>query len=240
MIIIDPGHGGREPNDFRVAPNGLREAEINLRVAIRLTEILLSQGIASALTRTEDIECSLADRIDFAKKNNAKLLLSIHHNSYEPKEPFSDFPLVYVQNKKMVPWAKTLLALMEKRRNILGGVCDGKILYEGKGLYLLREFPLSLLSEYAFFSQPETAARMLTEEFVEEEALVLAEFVVKFLSGNHVKLKKITSAEIKKFLQRYPENDRPQALDVLTGPGKKPNGPCPILGRLRKIKNYYG
>lgn len=79
-IVIDPGHGGRDPG--AVGATGLTEKEINLAVAIALRERLAKQsGLYVLLTREEDISLSLRDRVSFANLHGADLFISIHVNS---------------------------------------------------------------------------------------------------------------------------------------------------------------
>lgn len=77
-VVIDPGHGG---NDFGACANGLREKDLNLQISKILSEKLKDEGAKVYLTREDDIDVDLYDRIDFAKINNADFLISIHQNS---------------------------------------------------------------------------------------------------------------------------------------------------------------
>jgi len=77
-IAIDPGHGG---GDSGACANGLREKDINLQVSKILSEKLKDEGAKVYLTREDDVDVDLYDRIDFAKINNADFLISIHQNS---------------------------------------------------------------------------------------------------------------------------------------------------------------
>ena len=51
-VLIDPGHGGEETG--AVAPNGLVEAHVNLRVAEVLRDLLAERGYRVLLTRARD------------------------------------------------------------------------------------------------------------------------------------------------------------------------------------------
>ena len=83
-VVIDPGHGGRDPG--AIGAEGTLEKDITLDVSIKLKERLsrLDQ-INVLLTRNEDISLSLADRVAFAKGNNADLFVSIHVNALPNK-----------------------------------------------------------------------------------------------------------------------------------------------------------
>jgi N-acetylmuramoyl-L-alanine amidase len=78
-IVIDPGHGGRDPG--AVGPNGLTEAEVTLDVAMRLKRRLeQTHNYRILLTRTADSFVSLRDRVDYANAHDADLFISIHVN----------------------------------------------------------------------------------------------------------------------------------------------------------------
>lgn len=78
-IVIDPGHGGRDPG--AIGPNGLAEAEVTLDVAMRLKRRLeQSHNYRILLTRTADTFVSLRDRVDYANARDADLFISIHVN----------------------------------------------------------------------------------------------------------------------------------------------------------------
>lgn len=89
-IVIDPGHGGRDPG---ANVGALLEKEINLDIAKRVKSYLENQGYRVHLTRTTDTNlvnwkkngsyqrASLQERIDIAKKHSYPILISIHCNS---------------------------------------------------------------------------------------------------------------------------------------------------------------
>lgn len=78
-IVIDPGHGGKDPG--AISPRGLKEKTVNLMISRYLKEELQKYGFDVVLTRTRDVFLSLAERTNIAKKNNADLFISIHANS---------------------------------------------------------------------------------------------------------------------------------------------------------------
>ena len=79
-IVIDPGHGGRDPG--ATGPTGLKEKDVTLDIARRLRDKLASSGrYRVLLTRDADEKVFLKERVAFAKANNADLFISIHANS---------------------------------------------------------------------------------------------------------------------------------------------------------------
>ena len=87
VIVIDPGHGGTYPG---AVANGVREADINLAVGLKLSEKLAMSGATIVMTRDSDVKLTpagaslradLQARVDVAKNSNADIFISIHANS---------------------------------------------------------------------------------------------------------------------------------------------------------------
>jgi N-acetylmuramoyl-L-alanine amidase len=78
-IVIDPGHGGRDPGAM---VRGLTEADLTLDVALRLEKLLQQEaGIEVVLTRRTDVYVPLEERTAIANRESADLFLSIHANA---------------------------------------------------------------------------------------------------------------------------------------------------------------
>lgn len=84
-VVIDPGHGGRDPG--AVGIGGLREKDINITVARRMQRSLQEKGINAVLTRSDDREIDLDPRVDFAERANADIFVSIHSNAISLSRP---------------------------------------------------------------------------------------------------------------------------------------------------------
>ena len=79
-IVVDPGHGGRDPG--AVGPGLLEEKDVTLDVARRLRDRLAAAGpYRVLLTRDDDRAVSLADRVAFADAADADLYVSVHVNA---------------------------------------------------------------------------------------------------------------------------------------------------------------
>ena len=95
-VVIDPGHGGNDPG--AIGRSGLREKNINLDIARRLSKILRSQGIEVVMTRNYDTFVSLARRVDIANNAGADLFISIHSNA-NPAKSLNGFEVYYVADR---------------------------------------------------------------------------------------------------------------------------------------------
>ena len=83
-IVIDPGHGGKDPG--AVSRSGLKEKDVNLKIAKYLKEELQKKGFKVFLTRNSDIFLNLPQRVDFARKHSADLFVSVHANANRSKK----------------------------------------------------------------------------------------------------------------------------------------------------------
>ncbi len=86
-IVIDPGHGGKDPG--AVGKTKVLEKDVVLGIATKLRDKLVAKGGYEVLmTRETDETIALSDRVEFANANAADLFISIHINYYAGKESF--------------------------------------------------------------------------------------------------------------------------------------------------------
>src|SRR5574344_761532 len=80
VVVIDPGHGGNDPG--AIGKSG-REKDINLRVALRLGELINANSTNTKVifTRSNDIFIPLDRRAEIANNAKADLFISIHTNA---------------------------------------------------------------------------------------------------------------------------------------------------------------
>ncbi len=79
-IIIDPGHGGKDPGAQGLKSN---EKDIVLAVAHKLKADLEEAGFEVKLTRDKDVFIELGERPNLANKWNGDLFISLHCNAIE-------------------------------------------------------------------------------------------------------------------------------------------------------------
>jgi len=80
VIVIDPGHGGSNVGTHSVL-DGRFEKEFTLDWALRLAPLLATNGWQVFLTRTNDMDIALSNRVMFAEAHHADLFISLHFNS---------------------------------------------------------------------------------------------------------------------------------------------------------------
>src|SRR5258708_17635854 len=76
-IVIDPGHGGKDPG--AVGPHGIEEKAVNLVLAQELADVLRQDhNYEVLLTRMDDTFIPLEERAPLANRHNADIFISIH------------------------------------------------------------------------------------------------------------------------------------------------------------------
>ncbi len=77
-IVIDPGHGGKDPGAVGQAR---QEKQIVLSLSKTLRDLLVAKGYNVRLTRETDVFLPLRKRTQFATNQKADLFISIHTNA---------------------------------------------------------------------------------------------------------------------------------------------------------------
>jgi len=80
VLVIDPGHGGTDSGARSALGDGW-EKQFTLDWARRLQALLATNGWRVLLTRDDDQELALSNRVVFAEHHKADLFLSLHFNS---------------------------------------------------------------------------------------------------------------------------------------------------------------
>jgi N-acetylmuramoyl-L-alanine amidase len=77
LIVIDPGHGGKDPGAH--SKSGDNEKDVTLAMALALRDALVaSKRYDVALTRSTDVFIELEDRVTKARNLGADLFISLH------------------------------------------------------------------------------------------------------------------------------------------------------------------
>jgi N-acetylmuramoyl-L-alanine amidase len=81
IVVIDPGHGGRDPGATSVSGQ-VQEKDLTLALATELRDDLVKRGrVRVAMTRADDRYLSLDERAAVARRLNAALFISLHMDS---------------------------------------------------------------------------------------------------------------------------------------------------------------
>lgn len=176
IIVVDAGHGG---NEFgAIGCCGDKEKDINLAIAKDLETELESRGAKVFMTRTEDINVSLQDRVNFAKEKNADLLISIHANAL----PDGADPIrckgtsVYYYYNQAKPLADNILNAMTAEL----GMQNDQV-RQGSLALVRTTSSVSVLVETAYIINPDDYALLIDKDFQAKCAKAIADGIEKYI-----------------------------------------------------------
>lgn len=84
-VVLDAGHGGRDPGGPMRLPRGIHEKDVALGVALKLGQELHERGVEVIYTRKTDTLIARADRGRIANESGGDLFISIHVNAANPR-----------------------------------------------------------------------------------------------------------------------------------------------------------
>lgn len=175
VVFIDPGHGGRQWG--AVSPGGVVEKEANLDLAYMVAECLNNQGIKTVLSREEDVEVGLYQRIDRARAAGADLFVSLHFNSIgEDRDPFrrsgGEIFYYHVPSRELAGFISNAL---KEKGIVQNGIC-------WKSLAVLRPTDIiGVLVEVAFLSHPGDEIKILDPDFRKNASEAIAAGIMEYL-----------------------------------------------------------
>lgn len=119
-VVIDPGHGGKDPGAIGVY--GLQEKNIVLHLAQMLQQRLnKTSGFHAVLTRNGDYYLGLRERLNVARLNHPDLFIAIHADAYW--NPASQgVSLFALSPRGATSEAARWLAERENESELMGGV----------------------------------------------------------------------------------------------------------------------
>ena len=96
VVVIDPGHGGKDPGAIGI--DNVREKDITLAIALKLGEKIKKDmpDVKVVYTRKNDTFLDLYKRGKIANENEGKLFISIHCNSTKKKPSDASGAEVYL------------------------------------------------------------------------------------------------------------------------------------------------
>lgn len=125
LVVIDPGHGGRDPGASGVQA-GTREKDLTLLIARELRDRLAEGGrVRIALTRDGDATLTLDDRATIARRLGADLFLAIHADS--ANNPLARGATFYSLSEVASDGDAALLAARQNGEEAVSSESDGSV-----------------------------------------------------------------------------------------------------------------
>ena len=176
IIVIDPGHGGESSG--AVGPGDIHEREVVLEIGKFLQGMLEDRGAEVIMTRTQDVDVNLSERIDSALEHNADLFVSIHANAHAEGADAVNYHghmtlYNYAYNQEL---AEIMLDNLVERMGL-----PRKIVWQRNDLAVLRRPQVpSVLVETAFMMHPEDNWYLLQPEYQREFARAIMDGIIDY------------------------------------------------------------
>ena len=184
-VILDPGHGGRDPG--AVGPTGLKEKDVTLAVCKRVA-FYLSPVADVQLTRDIDQDFGPAARFDssidigyrargIVNQSGANVCVSIHCNSLSTRPKAHGVETFHHIDK---PQDLPLARAIQNRLVVATGRADRGVKTGTFGMIRIPTMP-SCLPELPFISNPQEEVLLRDPAFQDKCARAIAEGILNFL-----------------------------------------------------------
>lgn len=127
-VVIDPGHGGKDPGNLGTGNFKKHEKHIALAISLKLGKYIKEnfEDVQVIYTREEDEFIGLKERADIANKANADLFICIHANSNNSSAPYGTNTYVMGLHKE-----KENLEVAKRENSTILMEDDYQVKYEG-------------------------------------------------------------------------------------------------------------
>ena len=173
-IVIDAGHG--KPDEGAESRSGTTEAEINLKIALKLQNLLEQSGSSVILTRSDenaiyDIDAKtlrqkkisdIHNRVKIGNESSADIFVSIHLNKI-PQQQYDGWQTFYNSNstegQKLAVSIQTNLneAIQKENKRVAKSI---------ENIYIVKHVQIpTTIVECGFLSNPDEEKMLLEDEY---------------------------------------------------------------------------
>ncbi len=179
-IVVDPGHGGWSTG--AVGPTGLSEKEVLPQLARVVGATLEEAGATVIYTRTEDVGITVGERVRFAQREAADLVMSLHYNAVgQGTNPNNHHGVsLHYNHRHSLPYAE---ALYESIREFVGWEGNG-IRFQDLAIPRLTFCP-SVLIECGFMMHPWEEQLTIDPAFQQATAAGIRAGVIRYVNWLH-------------------------------------------------------
>ena len=190
-VILDAGHG--TPDEGASSKNGTTEAEINLKITLKLQKLLEQSGCTVILTRSDenaiyDLDANtlkqkkisdIKNRVKIGNESSADIFVSIHLNKISESQYYGWQCFYNTKNEKSIDLAKSiqenLNEAIEKENN--------RLAMKLNNIYIMKnvEIPISIV-ECGFLSNPEEEKELLNDTYQEKLAWGIYTGIMEYFS----------------------------------------------------------
>nr|WP_042350951.1 N-acetylmuramoyl-L-alanine amidase [Bacillus massiliigorillae] len=178
VIVIDPGHGGK---DSGAVGYNLTEKYVVLDTGLRLQKLLANTPFTVKLTRSTDVFLELSERVTFAKQNKANTFVSIHANAANGNASGSE-TYYYDTSRAVNPNTADSKLLAEKIQTRLYKAMEHNNRGEKHGdLHVIRENSMpAVLVELGFIDNKSDNAKLASPTYRQKAATAIYQGILDY------------------------------------------------------------
>ena len=191
VIVVDAGHG--VPDEGAQSSRGTTEAETNLKISLKLQNLLEQSGCTVILTRSDenaiyDLDkttlrekkiSDIRNRVKIGNNASADLFVSIHLNKI-PQQQYWGWQCFYnSKNEKSVNLAKKIQANLNESIQ----KDNKRVAMKLDTVYIMKhvEIPISIV-ECGFLSNPEEEQQLLDDEYQNKLAWGIFDGIIEYFN----------------------------------------------------------
>jgi len=173
VIVLDAGHGN--PDGGAVSTNGISEAEINLKIALKLQNLLEQSGATVILTRSDENGTKLKNqkvsdiknRVKIGNSSSADIFVSIHLNKI-PQSQYSGWQTFFKSGSEQ---GEKLATLIQENLNKTIEKENNRVPMKLDNVYIVKnvEIPLTIV-ECGFLSNEEEERKLQEDDYQDKLA----------------------------------------------------------------------
>ena len=189
VIVIDAGHG--VPDEGAESSSGTTEAETNLKIALKVQNLLEQSGSTVILTRSDensiyDIDSKtlkqkkisdIHNRVKIGNESSADIFVSIHLNKI-PQQQYYGWQTFYKEGNEQ---GQKLATCLQQNLNEAVQKENKRVPLKIDNIYIVKhvEIPISVV-ECGFLSNPEEEKQLLDDTYQDKLAWGIYNGIVDF------------------------------------------------------------
>ena len=174
VIVVDAGHG--IPDEGAEVGDGTTEAQTNLKIALKLQNLLEQSGCTVILTRSDengiyDLDSKtlkqkkisdIRNRVKIGNESSADIFVSIHLNKI-PQQQYDGWQTFYNKNSEQ---GQKLAKLIQSNLNEAIQKENKRVASKIENIYIINnvEIPTTIV-ECGFLSNPQEKEQLLTDSY---------------------------------------------------------------------------
>ena len=173
-IIVDAGHGGEDGG--AVSNNGISEAEINLKIALKLQQLLEQSGSNVVLTRSDDNAIYDVDKKTLREKKNSDIRNRVKIGNNSSADIFVSIHLNKIPENQYYGWqtffkdgnedGKLLATCIQSNLNETIQKENKRVPLKISNVYIIKHVEIpTVIVECGFLSNPEEEKQLQQEEY---------------------------------------------------------------------------